>query len=129
MTFETFEELEVWKLAKQLKKEIRELVKKFPVDEKYRLTDQIIRSSRSAGSNIAEGFGRFHFKDNSKFCLNARGSLFETLNHLIDAFDEEYISDKEMKYFREKVLFCIKVLKWKHSLPEKTINQNNLLTK
>lgn len=71
MTFETFEELEVWKLTRQLKKEIRELVKKFPV---------------------------------------ARGSLFETLNHLIDAFDEEYISDKEMKYFREKVLFCIKVL-------------------
>ena len=53
MTFETFEELEVWKLARQLKKEIRELVKKFPFDEKYRLTDQIIRSSRSAGSNIA----------------------------------------------------------------------------
>jgi len=110
MTFETFEEPEVWKLTRQLKKEIRELVKKFPVGEKYKLTDQIIRSSRSAGSNISECFGRFHFKDNSEFCLNARSSLFETLSHLIDAFDEEYISDKEMKYFREKVLFCIKVL-------------------
>lgn len=103
MSFLTFEELEVWKLARQLKKEIRELVKKFPVDEKYRLTDQIIRSSRSVGSNIAEGFGRFHFKENSKFCFNARG-LFETLNHLIDSFDEE------LKHFRDKVLHCIKVL-------------------
>ena len=110
MTFETFEELEVWKLARQLKNEIRELVKKIPVEEKYRLTDQLIRSTRSIGSNIAEGFGRFHFKDNSKFCLNARGSLFETLNHLIDAFDEKYIFEDELKYFRDKVLHCIKVL-------------------
>ena len=110
MTFETFEELEVWKLSRQLKKEIRVLVKKFPFDEKYRLTDQIIRSSRSNGSNIAEGFGRYHFKDNSKFGRIARGSLFETLNHLIDAFDEEFITDEELKYFREKVLHCIKVL-------------------
>jgi four helix bundle protein len=110
MTFETFEDLEVWKLARQLKKEIRELVKKFPVDEKYRLTDQIIRSSRSVGSNIAEGFGRFHIKDNSKFCFNARGSLFETLNHLIDAFDEDYISQEELKYYKEKTLQCNKVL-------------------
>jgi len=62
MTFETFEELEVLKLTRQLKKEIRELVKKFPVGEKYKLTDQIIRSSRSADSNISEDFGRFHLK-------------------------------------------------------------------
>ncbi len=107
MTFETFEELEVWKLARQLKKEIRELIKNFLL---MRDIDQIIRSSRSIGSNVAEGFGRFHFKDNSKFCLNARGSLFETLNHLIDAFNEEYIFDDELKYFRDKVLHCIKVL-------------------
>ena len=110
MIFATFEELEVWKLARQLKKEIRELAKKFPADEKYKLIDQVVRSSRSVGANIAEGFGRFHFKENSKFCLNARGSLFETLNHLIDAFDEEYISDIELEYFKEKILHCIKVL-------------------
>ena len=110
MIFATFEELEVWKLARQLKKEIRELAKKFPADEKYKLIDQVVRSSGSVGTNIAEGFGRFHFKENSKFCLNARGSLFETLNHLIDAFDEEYISDIELEYFKEKILHCIKVL-------------------
>jgi four helix bundle protein len=123
MTFETFEELEVWKLSRQLKKEIRILVKKFPLDEKYRLTDQIIRSSRSNGSNIAEGFGRYHFKDNSKFGRIARGSLFETLNHLIDAFDEEYITDEELKYYREKVLHCIKVLNGYIAYLERKSNQ------
>lgn len=123
MAFETFEELEVWKLSRQLKKEIRALVKKFPFDEKYRLTDQIIRSSRSNGSNIAEGFGRYHFKDNSKFGRIARGSLFETLNHLINAFDEEYITGEELKYFREKVLHCIKVLNGYIAYLERQSNQ------
>jgi four helix bundle protein len=115
-----------WHL-KLLRNWIRVLVKKFPFDEKYRLTDQIIRSSRSNGSNIAEGFGRYHFKDNSKFGRIARGSLFETLNHLIDAFDEEYIIGEELKYFREKVLHCIKVLNGYIAYLERQSNQ--ILTK
>jgi four helix bundle protein len=67
------------------------LVKTFPEYEKYKLTDQLIRSSRSITANIAEGHGRFHYSDNSKFCRNARGSLLETKDHLITAFDEGYI--------------------------------------
>ena len=110
MTFNSFEELDIWKLTRQLKKEIRELVKTFPQDEKYRLTDQLIRSSRSIESNISEGYGRFHFKENSKFCYNARGSLMETLNHLIDAYDEHYIDENCLNYFKTKILLCNKVL-------------------
>lgn len=110
MSYKTFEELEVWKLARQIKMDIRELVKKFPIDEKYKLTDQIIRSSRSVGANIAEGFGRYHFKENTKFCRNGRGSLMETLNHLIDAFDEGYIDEQYLNNQKEKILHCNKVL-------------------
>lgn len=55
-----FTDLEAWKKAHALRKDISELVKSFPIDEKYRLTDQIIRSSRSVGNNIAEGHGRYH---------------------------------------------------------------------
>ena len=69
MTFNSFEDLEAWRLARSLKIEIRELIKNFPFDEKYRLTDQLTRSSRSVGANIAEGFGRFHYRDNLKFYL------------------------------------------------------------
>jgi four helix bundle protein len=43
------------------------LTKRFPNEEKYRLADQIIRSSRSIGNNIAEGHGRFHYQDNIRF--------------------------------------------------------------
>jgi four helix bundle protein len=110
MDFKTFEELEVWKLARQLKNDVKDLTRTFPADEKYKLTDQIVRSSRSVGANIAEGFGRFHYKENSRFCWNARGSLMETMNHLIDANDEKYISDETLKLFKEKIFHCNKVL-------------------
>lgn len=106
----SFEELEAWKLARQLKIELRELTNQFPGEEKYRWSDQLIRCSSSIGANIAEGFGRFHYKDNSRFCRNARGSLFETLNHLIDAFDAGYISQQTLSDFRSKLFHCNKVL-------------------
>ena len=110
MGFTTFEELEAWKLARQIKNEVRILCKSFPDEEKYRLVDQTIRSSRSVGANIAEGFGRFHYKENTKFCRTSRGSLMETLNHLIDAYDEGYIDEKCLNTYRDKILHCNKVL-------------------
>ena len=57
-----FESLEVWKECRIFRKQISNTVKTFPVVEKYRLTDQIIRSSRSITANIAEGHGRFIFR-------------------------------------------------------------------
>ena len=97
MTFKTFEELEAWKLARQLKNEIRLLIKDFPVEEKYRLSDQIIRSSRSVGNNIAEGHGRFHYADAAKFLINARGSAAETVDQLVIALDHNFIDEKTGK--------------------------------
>lgn len=85
--YQSFEELVVWKKARELKSEIFELVKTFPCEEKYRLIDQLVRSSRSINAQIAEGHGRRTNKDKIKFCIQSRGSLSETLNHLIDAFD------------------------------------------
>lgn len=90
--YQSFTELEVWKKARGFKKFIREMSKEFPAEEKYRLTDQIIRSSRSICSNISEGHGRHTYKDQHHFCVQARGSLSETLNYAIDAYDENYIT-------------------------------------
>ena len=98
--YQTFTELNVWKKARIYKNEIKELTKSFPNEEKFRLTDQIIRSSRSINSNISEGHGRFTFKDQLHFCIQARGSISETYNHLIDAFDCKYINEEQLEYFR-----------------------------
>ena len=101
--YQSFTELEVWKKARELKKEIALLVKNFPEVEKYRLTDQLIRSSRTINSSIAEGHGRFTVNDQNHFCIIARGSLSETHNHLIDAFDESYITEQQLDYFKLKI--------------------------
>ena len=89
-----FEGLEVWREARQFRLLIRDIVRMFPADEKYRLTDQIIRASRSTTANIAEGYGRFHYQENIQFCRQARGSLTERLDHLICATDEGYITQE-----------------------------------
>jgi four helix bundle protein len=79
------------------------LVKNFPAEEKYRLTDQLIRSTRGIGTAIAEGHGKFYYKDQINYCVIARGSLSETLNHLIDAMDSEYILKDELASFKIEI--------------------------
>jgi four helix bundle protein len=103
MAYQNFEDLEVWKKSRELKKEIARLAKTFPADEKFRLTDQLIRSSRSVNAQIAEGHGRKTWPDKLRFCVIARGSLIETLNHLIDACDEGIISEEVLKEFRNRI--------------------------
>lgn len=110
MAYQSFEELEVWKKARQLKNDIFHLVKSFPSEEKYRLADQLIRSSRSVNTQIAEGHGRRTYPDRLRFCVIARGSLSETLNHLIDAFDCSYIDEEIINKFRNRVSEVEKLL-------------------
>jgi four helix bundle protein len=103
LNYQNFEDLAVWKQARLLKNEIFILVKTFPAEEKYRLIDQLVRSSRSINAQIAEGQGKRTTPDKIKYCLQARGSLSETLNHMIDAFDCGYISSEQLQHFREKI--------------------------
>ena len=105
-----FTDLEVWKKARVLRNIITELVKSFPGDEKYRLTDQIIRSSRSIGNNIAEGHGRFHYIDASKFLVNARGSAAETIDHLFIAFDNHYIDEQVLETLKKDCEECMRMI-------------------
>jgi len=105
-----FESLDVWKECRIFRNQISNKAKTFPIEEKYRLTDQLIRASRSVTANIAEGHGRYHFQENSQFCRQARGSLTETLDHLICAFDEHYISEIQLNEFRTQYEKCIKLL-------------------
>ncbi|MDZ7807735.1 MAG: four helix bundle protein [Gracilimonas sp.] len=92
---QTFEDLRVWQLAREIQNVIFVLVKTFPSEEKYRLTDQMIRSSRSISDNIAEGYGRFHYQENIQYCRQGRGSAYELKNQIITAFDCKYIDETD----------------------------------
>ncbi|UJP66942.1 four helix bundle protein [Mongoliitalea daihaiensis] len=110
LEFRSFEELEVWKKGREVRLFVRDLVKKFPSEEKYVLTYQIRKSSRSITNNIAEGHGRFSYQENIQFCRVSRGSLTETLDHVIVAVDEEYITQQDLIDFRILYNDCLKLL-------------------
>jgi four helix bundle protein len=95
--YKGFTELECYKKGRELRKSISFLAKKFPNEEKYGLTSQIKRSSRSVTANITEGYGRYTYTDTRHFFIISRGSLTETMEHLTTAFDEGYISEEELK--------------------------------
>ena len=106
----TFESLEVWQKCRNFRKSISIILTLFPIEEKYRLVDQLKRASRSVTVNIAEGYGRFHYLDNIKFCRNSRGSLNEVLDHLICANDELFISTEELQRLRNEYEDCLRLL-------------------
>jgi four helix bundle protein len=91
-----FRDLVAWEKARAYRTECAALARKhFPVEEKYRLTDQLIRASRAVTAMIAEGHGRFHHKENIQSCRMARGEVSETIDHLTVALDEKYIDEIE----------------------------------
>lgn len=97
MSVSGFRDLECWKEGRKFRLFISELCAKFPIHEKFGLSSQIQRSSRSVCDNIAEGYGRYHFQENIQYCRQARGSLNEALNQCITAFDEGYITKEELE--------------------------------
>ena len=111
MPIKGFEDLDCWKACRKLRIFVtKDVVPIFPAEEKYRLIDQIIRAARSTTANIAEGYGRFHYMDNAKFCSNSRGSCWEVLDHLITANDEKMISDSLLSKGRKHVEDAVRLL-------------------
>jgi four helix bundle protein len=106
----TFEDLEVWQKSRELRRDISRLVKVYPEGEKYRLADQMMRASRSITANIAEGYGRYHYQENIQFCRQARGSIFELLDHLTISLDEGYIDENKFNEFKEQIFEVIHLL-------------------
>ncbi|MBM3439873.1 MAG: four helix bundle protein [Bacteroidetes bacterium] len=110
MNYKGYKDLECYKEARQLRIFISELVKKFPKDEKFLLSTQIIDASRSFSSNIAEGYGRYTFTETRNFFIIARGSTTETMEHLCAAYDEKYITEQELKIGESKCELVFKLI-------------------
>jgi four helix bundle protein len=104
VTEQSFETLKVWQKSHQLMLDVHhKLLPLLPKEEKYGLADQARRSSKSVGANIAEGAGRFYFMDNVRFCYMARGSLDETLNHLLVSKDLGFCGNELYENLRAQI--------------------------
>lgn len=90
-----YEDLEIYKISVEVAIEVYKLTKKFPREETYGMVDQLKRAVTSIGANIAEGFGRFYFKDKLVFFYHARGSLFEVKHFLEISFRMGFITEEE----------------------------------
>lgn len=101
--YKSFEDLNIYKKSCKIRIEIFELVKGFPKEEKFRLADQMIRSTRKCPANIAEGHGRFHLQENIQYNRIARGSLTETIDHLNVALECAYINGIQHTVLKKKL--------------------------
>ncbi|HQU82197.1 MAG TPA: four helix bundle protein [Pyrinomonadaceae bacterium] len=97
-TIKRFEDLEAWKMAREVTKEIYRLSKNDIFYRDYGLRDQICRASVSIMSNIAEGFERDGKKEFVNFLSIAKGSSGEVRSQLYVALDQNYISEQEFSF-------------------------------
>ena len=97
-------DLDIFKLSYQIAMDIFNFTRNFPKEERYSLTDQIVRSSRSVAANIAEGWGkRIYENEFKRHLIYAMGSLEETKVWICFAKDCSYISMESFEVFEKKL--------------------------
>jgi four helix bundle protein len=94
--------LEVYRAAREFRKEMYAVGRTLPADEKFGLTVQIQRAAISLTNNIAEGHGRYHYLDQIRFMLIARGSLEELIDDLNVYADEKYLPATESEKLKQQ---------------------------
>lgn len=85
----------MWQEAYKLQKEVFDITKKFPPDEKYGLKSQLNNSSNSIMANLAEEHGRYHYADKVRVLYITRGELEETQSHLICSVSRGYVLNQD----------------------------------
>jgi four helix bundle protein len=95
MSYHRLEDLEVYQLAELFGDEIWEIVITWDFFAKDTVGKQMVRPSDSISSNIAEGYGRFHYKENKNFCYFSRGSIIETKGWLKKSKNRKLLSDEQ----------------------------------
>ena len=90
-----YRKLIAYQKAKEVVKHTYKLLKKFPAEERYAMSDQLRRASVSITSNIAEGINRYSVKDKSHFIEMSYGSLMEVSSQFEIAEELGYITAEE----------------------------------
>lgn len=104
-----FENLDVYKKAKELNKEVLKFIKENKQIDSY-LRDQLRRASISTVINIAEGSGKFSKADKKNFYTTARGSVYECVSLFEIIFDENQIDRMSFNNFYQKFEVISKML-------------------
>ncbi len=94
-TFKKFEEIESWKMARELTKQVYKVSNRAPFSRDFALRDQIRRAAISVMSNIAEGYDRSGTGEFVQFLATAKGSAAEVRCQLYVALDQDYIDNKQ----------------------------------
>ena len=100
--FRTFEDLEIYKAAREFRKKMYGVTRRLPDSEKFELAGQIRRAAVSLTNNMAEGHGRFHYPDQIRFFLHSRGSLEELVDDLNVCLDERYVPSDQIEKLKRQ---------------------------
>ena len=99
-----YKKLEVWKKSHELYMYVKKnIATKFPKEERYELTSQLLRAALSVPLNIVEGCGRYTDKDFAHFLDNSLGSTNEADYCCYAAFELNYISSQEYNKVNELI--------------------------
>ena len=96
------EGLEVYQAARSFRNRVYSLIKMLPAEEKFALAQQMRRAAVSVTSNIAAGYGRHHWQENTQFCRHARGSLMERIDHVNVCQDQGYAQPEHLADLKDK---------------------------
>jgi len=103
MSYYNLEDLEVYQLAESFSDEVWFIVCAWDYFAKDTVGKQMVRSADSIGANIAEGYGRYHYKENRNFCYFSRGSIIETKGWLNKSKTRKLLSDDQFESLFEKL--------------------------
>lgn len=103
MSYYNLEDLEVYQLAEGFSDEIWSVVVKWDYFAKDTIGKQLVRSADSIGANIAEGYGRYHYKENRNFCYFSRGSIIETKGWLKKSKTRDLLTPEQFESLFEKL--------------------------
>jgi four helix bundle protein len=119
-----FRDLDCYRQGRELRILISQIAKQFPSHERFLLRSQLVGSSRSICRNIAEGYGRFTYADTRNFFTIARGSVTETMENLMTAFDENYLTKDQQQLADEKCETVFKLINGYINYLDKSVQRN-----
>lgn len=105
-----FERLKAYQAARKFRGRVYKLTELLPKEEKFNLASQMRRASLSLTNNIAEGHGRFTYKDRIHFCLQSRGSLLEIVDDINLCCDQEYAKLEHLDDLKENAMEVLRIL-------------------